>query len=125
MDSLKPPSKISSLTQVIFVGAIAYNLDEHIEQKIFHYVIVVDNDKVVAEIKVYQSIPVITDFTNENGVNKMKEQIQLNYNHIKEETKQIVAEKLQQIKDDPTLSHFVLQRNKYYDKRDPKILRLL
>jgi len=95
MDSLIPPSKISNLTQGMFVGAIADNFDERIEQKIFHCEIVVDNAKVAAETKAYQSIPIITDFKDENGVDKMKEQIQLNYNRIKEETKQIVAEELQ------------------------------
>ncbi len=107
MDSLIPASKISNLTQGMFVGAIADNFDERIEQKIFHAEIVVDNAKVAAETKAYQSIPVITDFTDENGENKMKEQIQLNYNRIKEETKQIVAEELQRIKDDPELAHLL------------------
>ena len=110
MDSLIPPSKISNLTQGMFVGAIADNFDERIEQKIFHCEIVVDNAKVAAETKAYQSIPIITDFKDENGVDKMKEQIQLNYNRIKEETKQIVAEELQRIKDDPSLSHLLQQQ---------------
>lgn len=109
MDSLIPPSKISNLTQGMFVGAIADNFDERIEQKIFHCEIVVDNAKVAAETKAYQSIPVITDFTDENGVDRMKEQIQLNYNRIKEETKQIVADELQRIKDDPALAHLLQQ----------------
>ena len=62
-----------------------------------------DNAKVAAETKAYQSIPIITDFTDENGVDKMKEQIQLNYNRIKEEAKQIVADELERIKNDPIL----------------------
>lgn len=111
MDSLIPPSKISNLTQGMFVGAIADNFDERIEQKIFHCEIVVDNAKVASETKAYQSIPVITDFTDENGVDKMKEQIQLNYNRIKEETKQIVAEELQRIKDDPALAHLLKDKD--------------
>ena len=94
----------------MFVGAIADNFDERIEQKIFHCEIVVDNAKVAAETKAYQSIPIITDFKDENGVDKMKEQIQLNYNRIKEETKQIVAEELQRIKDDPSLAHLLQQQ---------------
>ena len=109
MDSLIPPSKISNLTQGMFVGAIADNFDERIEQKIFHCEIVVDNVKVAAETKAYQSIPVITDFTDENGVDRMKEQIQLNYNRIKEETKQIVADELERIKNDPALAHLLQQ----------------
>lgn len=109
MDSLIPASKISNLTQGMFVGAIADNFDERIEQKIFHAEIVVDNAKVAAETKAYEFIPVITDFTDENGVDKMKEQIQLNYNRIKEEVKQIVADELQRIKDDPALAHLLQQ----------------
>jgi hypothetical protein len=109
MDSLIPQSKISTLTQGMFVGAIADNFDERIEQKMFHCEIVVDNAKVAAETKAYQSIPVITDFTDENGVDTMKEQIQLNYNRIKEETKQIIAAELERIKNDPTLAHLLQQ----------------
>lgn len=110
MDSLIPASKISNLTQGMFVGAVADNFDERIEQKIFHCEIVVDNAKVVAETKAYQAIPIITDFTDENGINKMKEQIQLNYNRIKEEAKQIVADELERIKNDPALAHLLQQQ---------------
>ncbi len=109
MDSLIPASKISNLTQGMFVGAVADNFDERIEQKIFHCEIVVDNAKVAAETKAYQPIPVITNFTDENGEDQMKEQIQLNYNRIKEEVKQIVADELERIKNDPTLSHLLQQ----------------
>ncbi|MDD4760323.1 MAG: TraM recognition domain-containing protein, partial [Bacteroidaceae bacterium] len=110
MDSLIPPSKISNLTQGMFVGAIADNFDERIEQKIFHCEIVVDNAKVAAETEAYQSIPIITDFTDENGVNRMKDMIKENYDRIKAETKQIVAEELQRIKDDPALAHLLQQQ---------------
>ena len=110
MDSLIPQSKISTLTQGMFVGAIADNFDERIEQKMFHCEIVVDNAKVATETKAYQSIPVITDFTDANGVDTMKEQIQLNYNRIKEETKQIVADELERIKSDPALAHLLQQQ---------------
>ena len=40
LDSLIPASKISTLTQGMFVGAVADNFDERIEQKIFHAEIV-------------------------------------------------------------------------------------
>lgn len=109
MDSLIPASKISNLTQGMFVGAVADNFDERIEQKIFHCEIVVDNAKVAAETKAYQPIPVITDFTDENRTDRMKEQIQLNYNRIKEETKQIVTDELERIKNDPDLQHLLQQ----------------
>ena len=107
MDSLIPASKISNLTQGMFVGAVADNFDERIEQKIFHCEIVVDNKRVAAEAKAYREIPLIANFTDENGVDRMKEQIQENYNRIKAETKQIVADELQRIKDDPDLCHLL------------------
>ena len=109
MDSLIPQSKISTLTQGMFVGAIADNFEERIEQKMFHCEIVVDSAKVTAETKEYKSIPVITDFMDKNGDNTMKEQIQLNYNRIKTEVKQIVADELERIKNDPELAHLLQQ----------------
>ena len=61
MDSLIPPSKISNLTQGMFVGAVSDNFDERIEQKIFHCEIVVDNDKVNRETANYKKLPQIID----------------------------------------------------------------
>ena len=104
MDSLIPPSKISNLTQGMFVGAVADNFDERIEQKIFHCEIVVDNERVAVETKAYRKIPVITNFVDENGVDRMKEMIKENYDRIKAEAKQIVADELARIKADPELS---------------------
>lgn len=104
MDSLIPPSKISGLTQGMFVGSVSDNFEERIEQKIFHAEIVVDGVKVAAETKVYKPIPVITDFTDDSGKDCMKEMIQENYNRIKAEVKQIVVDELARIKDDPELA---------------------
>ena len=107
MDSLIPASKISNLTQGMFVGAIADNFDERIEQKIFHCEIVVDNERVAAETKEYKKIPVITNFVDENGVDRMKEMIKENYDRIKAETKQIVADELERIRNDENLRHLL------------------
>jgi DNA-binding transcriptional regulator YbjK len=104
MDSLIPQSKISNLTQGMFVGAVADNFDERIEQKIFHAEIVVDNERVATETKAYRKIPVITDFVDEQGVDRMREMIKENYDRIKAETKQIVADEYKRIEEDPDLS---------------------
>lgn len=103
LDSLIPQSKISTLTQGMFVGAVADNFDERIEQKIFHCEIVVDNEKVKEEMASYKKIPLITNFTDEDGVDHMKETIQENYDRIKAEVAQIVVEELERIKNDPVL----------------------
>lgn len=107
MDSLIPPSKISTLTQGMFVGAVADNFEERIEQKIFHAEIVVDTAKVESEATSYKKIPVIANFMDENGNDRMKEMIQENYNRIKAESRQIVIEELERIKNDPALMHLL------------------
>jgi len=109
MDSLIPASKISNLTQGMFVGAVADNFDERIEQKIFHAEMVVDNAKVDSETKTYKKIPVISSFVDEDGVDRMKEMIQENYTRIKSETKQMVKDELERIKNDPELVHLLQQ----------------
>ena len=103
MDALIPPSKISGLTQGMFVGSVSDNFNERIEQKIFHCEIVVDAEKVKREESAYKKIPVITDFTDEDGNDRMKDTVQANYRRIKEEVKQIVQEELERIKNDPVL----------------------
>ncbi|MDR0603304.1 MAG: YWFCY domain-containing protein [Bacteroidales bacterium] len=105
LDSLIPASKISNLTQGMFVGSVSDNFDERIEQKIFHAEIVVDNAAVARETKAYRKIPQIVDFCDENGNDRMQEQIDTNYNQIKADVKQIVADELQRIEDDPELQH--------------------
>ena len=110
MDSLIPPSKISGLTQGMFVGSVSDNFDERIEQKIFHAEIVVDNEKVAAETKAYKPILVITDFTDENGEDFMRDMIHSNYNRIKDEVKQIVKDELARIANDETLSHLLQKK---------------
>ena len=111
MDSLIPQSKISTLTQGMFVGAVADNFDERIDQKIFHAEIVVDSAKVKAETAEYRKIPLITDFTDEDGIDRMKEVVQENYERIKAETSQIVAEELERIKNDPVLCKLLPESN--------------
>ncbi|KAB3743906.1 TraM recognition domain-containing protein, partial [Phocaeicola vulgatus] len=107
MESLIPASKISTLTQGMFVGAVADNFSERIEQKIFHCEIVVDVEKVKREEQAYKPIPVITDFTDADGNDRMKEMIQENYNRIRTEVRQIVADELQRIQSDPELQYLL------------------
>lgn len=105
MDSLIPASKISNLTQGMFVGAVSDNFEERIDQKIFHAEIVVDSAKVSAEMKAYQPIPIIADFTNEDGSDNLKETIEANYKRVKQEIISLVESEKERIKADPTLAH--------------------
>ena len=107
MDSLIPASKISNLTQGMFVGAVSDNFDERIDQKIFHAEIVVDSAMVSAEMKTYQPIPVIVDFTNEVGSDNLKETIEANYHKIKQEILSLVDSEIERIKATPELTHLI------------------
>jgi hypothetical protein len=107
LDSLIPASKISNLTQGMFVGAVSDNFDERIEQKIFHAGIVVDNAAVARETKAYQAIPDLACFTDENGNDTMQQEIEDNYNQVKQDVKDIVIDELRRIMDDPDLQHLV------------------
>ena len=107
LDSLIPASKISNLTQGMFVGAVSDNFDERIEQKIFHAEIVVDSAKVSAEMKAYQPIPIIADFTNEDGSDNLKETIEANYKCVKQDILSLVASEIERIKNDPELCHLI------------------
>ncbi len=107
MDSLIPPSKISGLTQGMFVGSVSDNFNERIDQKIFHAEIVVDTEKVKREESLYLPIPVINDFKDADGNDCMKKAIQDNYNRIKEDVKQIVKDELERIAGDENLKHLI------------------
>ena len=107
MDSLIPPSKISTLTQGMLVGAVSDNFDERIDQKIFHAEIIVDSAKVAKETKSYKSIPIITDFTDEDGNDIMDEMVKENYINIKNDVKQIVSDELERIANDENLCHLL------------------
>lgn len=107
MDSLIPASKISNLTQGMFVGAVSDNFDERIEQKIFHAEIVVDSAKVSAEMKAYKKIPVIAEFTDSDGNDILRETIESNYRRVKQEIIALVESETERIKNDPKLSKFL------------------
>ena len=107
MDSLIPASKISNLTQGMFVGAVSDNFDERIEQKIFHAEIVVDSAKVSAEMKAYQPIPVINIFQNENSSDNLKEAIEANYKRIKQDILFLVDFEIERIKNEPRLKYLL------------------
>lgn len=111
MDSLIPASKISNLTQGMFVGAVSDNFDERIEQKIFHAEIVVDSAKVSAEMKAYKKIPVIAEFTDSDGNDILRETIESNYRRVKQEIIALVESETERIKNDPDLSRLLNRQN--------------
>ncbi len=107
LDALIPASKIANLSQGMFVGAVSDNFGETIDQKVFHAQIVVDNDRVAAETRAYEQIPIINDFLDADGNDIMREQIQYNYDKVKVDVMDIIDEELTRIKNDPDLKHLL------------------
>ena len=52
-------------------------------------------------------VVVIIDFRDTDGNDQMKEQIQLNYDRIKQDVKEIVSNEMERIKNDSNLKHLV------------------
>lgn len=118
LDFLIPASKISNLSQGTFVGSVADNFGEEIDQKIFHSRIIVDSAKVNAEAKAYKMIPIVNEFKDENGNDIMQEQIERNYSRIKDEVEQIVQDEMERIKADPELRKRLLPDEKDEEDND-------
>lgn len=110
LDNLIPASKIANLSQGMFVGAVTDNFEERIDQKIFHAQIVVDNDRVKRETSRYEPIPEIINFSDADGKDIMKEQIQLNYDRIKQDIRDIVSSEMERIENDPELAHLIKEK---------------
>ena len=110
LNSLIPASKISNLSQGMFVGAVADNFDERIEQKIFHAEIVIDREKLAGETASYVPIPEISSFRDADGVDRMEEIIRRNYTQIKEDVSQIIKRELRRIAEDPALRHLLAKK---------------
>ena len=91
----------------MFESAVSDNFDERIDQKIFHADIVVDIAKVSAEMKVYQSIPTIADFKNEDDSDNLKETIEANYRKVKKDVLSLVDFEIERIKKDPILCNLI------------------
>lgn len=104
LDALIPPSKISNLTQGMFVGSVADNVDQPLSQKIFHARIELDSAAIQAEERCFVPIPQISSFLDEEGTDRMEEIIRENYYRIKEEVVQIVEREIRRIESDPDLA---------------------
>jgi hypothetical protein len=58
----------------------------------------VDNEKLAKETTAYKPIPVITNFTDEDGKNHLLEETEYKYQRIINEAAQIIVEELERIK---------------------------
>ena len=107
LDSMIPASKISTLSQGRFVGAVADNFGEEISQKVFHAEIIVDISQIKKDEASYEAIPEITSFADSAGMDCTKEIIQANYEGIKKDVSNMILNELNRIKRDPDLRHLI------------------
>ena len=66
-----------------------------------------DSAKDSAEMKTYQPIPIIAEFTNEDGSDNLRETIEANYKQVKQEVLTLVASEIELIKNDPNLKGLI------------------
>lgn len=91
----------------MFMSAMSDNLDERIEEKIFHAEIVVNVVKISADTKAYEPIPIIAEFTNKDGFDNLNETIEANYKRVKQEVISLVDTEIERIKTEPLLCHLI------------------
>ena len=58
-------------------------------------------------MKTYQPIPIIAEFTNEDGSDNLKETTEANYRMVKQDTLSLVASEMERIKNDPNLKGLI------------------
>jgi DNA-binding transcriptional regulator YbjK len=108
LGNMIPASKISGLSQGVFVGAVADNFGEEINQKVFHAKILVDVAKVKREEALFEAIPDITSFADvATGIDRTEEVIRANYKAIKSDITNMIAKELARIKRDPAQQHLI------------------
>ncbi|MDM1033747.1 YWFCY domain-containing protein [Myroides odoratimimus] len=111
LDMLIPASKISSLSQGMFVGAVSDDFFQKIKQKFFHAQILVDSDRIKNQEMNYKKIPTLTSFTDYKGNDHLDRAITDNYNQIKKDVELLVKNEIKRIENDPDLVH-LLNNNK-------------
>lgn len=77
----------------MFVGTVADNIDQPIEQKIFHARIDLDTRRITAETAAYVPIPELASFVDENGTDRMDEVVKANYIRIKPMSRRLFDER--------------------------------
>ena len=103
LESAIPASTISNLSSGEFVGAVADNPEQKIQQKIFHCEIINNHAALAAEEKAYVPIPKPRTVT--------PVEIEDNYLRIKDEVAAIIDEEMERIYNTPELAHLLVSRD--------------
>lgn len=107
MDSMIPESKISNFSQGEFVGAVADNFDQAIEQKIFNGRILVDAT-IREEIKNAPPIPALRAMESYSD-EELDKLLFDNYLKVKEDVLALVESEMDRIRNTPGLQHLLIK----------------
>lgn len=99
MDTLIPESTISTLSQGQFVGSVADNNDEVIEQKIFHAQLIVE-PAMIKDMENLEDIPMIPELANLSDEAVKKIQME-NFLKIKADVENILIEQMGLLENGP------------------------
>ncbi len=102
LDAAVPPSKISSLSSGEFVGAVADDPKEVIEQKLFHATILNKHESLKKETDQFVDIP--SAGQHSSGA------MQLNYLQIRQDIENIVETEMGAIYNDPEIHHLLVKK---------------
>lgn len=111
MHNLIPASKISTLSQGQFVGAVVDNFGEVIPQKMFNCQIVVDGEKIKRDTANWKEIPTIANMLDEEGNDQTDKIIDMNYHKIRKEVAEIIKDETDRIAADPNLCGLLVNNN--------------
>lgn len=97
LDYMIPASKISNLTQGTFVGSVSDNIHEAIKLKTFHAQLLLDDMRESRILPRMKELPVIYNFTDDAGKDRLNEIIQHNFLQVKKDIRDICAKEMKRI----------------------------
>jgi uncharacterized membrane protein YgdD (TMEM256/DUF423 family) len=102
LDYAVPASTIANLSSGEFVGTVADNPEEKIKLKTFHSQIINDHEAIKEQDSKFVDIPQISAIT--------PQEVQENYLSIKQDIKNIVAERLEKINSSAEFAHLLINQ---------------
>lgn len=102
LEAAIPPSKIAALSSGEFVGMVADDPDNKIDLKAFHCEIINDHEALKSEEESYKEIEVIRKLDSS--------MVQRNYYQIKQDIQDIIQSEMEQLLNDPGLSHLIIKK---------------
>ena len=112
MNEVKTPKKplifyyvmVFLLLMLLNFMAIPWMAERQVREVDYGTFMTMTEDKKIAKVEIDESEIV---FTDKDGNDRMQEEIQANYDRIRQEVRQIVEDEITRIKNDPELCHLI------------------